>query len=292
MLQMVRHVLPIAIVALAACGCNHADIKGIFMPTGPGVDTRFEQSCGMNKNLKAAGVEAQQDYAFYVATDPHIKDSHRNLDIFNDAFRNDGGASFGVILGDCVDVRDNFHTYLDALAYDPARHSCDHRLFHVLGNHDAFFNGWADFRESIGPSVYWFEVVFDGGKDLYVILDTATGTLGKSQSKWFRSFLSGNRKDYRHCVILTHTNFFYTDNSQVSSGNMPLEESFSLIDFLGQHKVSLVMQGHDHHREDLTYENVRYCVLGAIHDKIKHPEYLKINVNDEGLLLDWHVISE
>ena len=73
-----------------------------------------------------------------------------------------------------------------------------------------------------------------------------------------------------------------------SSGNMPIEESFSLIDFLGKQKVSLVLQGHDHYREETTYNNVRYTVLGAISDKMEAPEYLKVNVDKNGVHLEWH----
>ena len=260
------------------------------MPTGDGVEKRFEQSKAMNEDLKAATVATQESYTFYVAADPHVYRTHRNLDIFNDALRNDSEAVFGVVLGDCIDVKDNFHKYMEALSYYPERHAFNQAIFHVLGNHDLFFNGWADFKEFIGPSVYWFEVEFEGGKDIYLTLDTATGTLGRKQTEWFKNFMSAYRKDYRHCVILTHTNFFYTDNSQVSSGNMPLEESFALIDFLGGQKVSLVLQGHDHHSEDLVYKDVRYTVLGAIHDGIGEPEYLKVNVNTDNICIDWNLI--
>ena len=69
-----------------------------------------------------------------------------------------------------------------------------------------------------------------------------------------------------------------------------MEESLALINFLGQQKVSLVLQGHDHYREDLTYDNVRYTVLGTIRDEAKAPEYLKVKVNEEGLALDWQLI--
>ena len=278
------------VIAVSLSGCSHLDLKGIFIPTGEGVEKRFGQSMEMNVDLKAGNVQAKESYTFYVAADPHIDKTHRNLDVFNDALRNDTETSFGVVLGDCIDVKDNFPAYLEALSYNPEKHACNHQIFHVLGNHDIFFNGWVDFKELIGPSVYWFEVVFDGGKDLYITLDTATGSLGRKQTNWFKSFLAANRNNYRHCVILTHTNFFYTDNSQGSSGNMPVEESFALIDFLGKYDVSLVLQGHDHYREDITYNNVRYAVLGAVSDFMEAPEYLKINVDKNGIYLDWQLI--
>ena len=290
MLQMVRTTMTVAFAAMA-CSCSHLDLKGMFMPTGEGVEKRFEQSKEMNADLKNGYVQTQENYTFYVATDPHIDQTHRNLGAFNDAFRNDKGASFGVILGDCIDVKDNLPAYLEALSFSPEKHTCDHKIFHILGNHDLFFNGWVNFKELVGPSVFWFEVIFDGGKDLYISLDTATGSLGRKQTKWLNSFLQENRSNYRHCVILTHTNFFYTDNSQVSSGNMPMEESMALMDLFGKHNVALVLQGHDHYREDLTFDNVRYSILGAIHDNAIAPEYLKINVTSDGLNLDWQLIK-
>ena len=277
--------------SIAICSCDQVDFKGLIMPTSDGVEKRFEQSTEMNEDLKAGIVEVQEDYTFYVATDPHINKTYRNLSIFNDAFRNDEKASFGIMLGDCIEVKDNLQLYLKALEYDSEKHSCNHRIFHVLGNHDLFFNGWADFKEYIGPSVYWFEVLFAEGKDLYISLDTATGTLGRKQTEWLKDFLEENRKGYRHCIILTHTNFFYTDNSQTGSGNMPIEESFALIDFFGRQKVSMVLQGHDYYREDLTYDNVRYIIVGAIHDESGIPEYLKVNVDKDGAHLDWQLIS-
>ena len=290
MLQMVTRILLIITVLGTCSSCNQVDFKGLFMPTGAGVEKRFEQCMAMNEDLKVANVQALENYTFYVATDPHIDQTHNNVDVFNDALRNDTSASFGIILGDCIEIKDNLPRYLSALSYYPDRHACNHRIFHVLGNHDTYFNGWVDFKEMIGPSIYWFEVNFNSGKDLYIALDTATGSLGSKQTKWLKSFLSNNRKDYRHCVIVTHTNFFYTDNTQVSSGNMPIEESIALVDFLGRHDVSLVLQGHDHYREDLTYDNVRYTVLGAIHDGIEAPEYLKINVTTDEIFLEWQYI--
>ena len=290
MLQMVRKFLFMGAL-MAMCSCDQFDIKGIVMPTGEGVDKRFEQSMEMNEELKAATIDApQESYTFYVAADPHINEISRNLNMFNDALRNDCQALFGSVLGDCIDVRNNFLRYLESLSYDPEIHSCDQPIFHVLGNHDTFFNGWNDFKEYIGASAYWFELLFAKGKDLFITLDTATGTLGRKQTEWLKSFLSEKREEFRHCVIFTHTNFFYTDNSQTGSGNMPIEESFSLIDFLGRYNVSLVLQGHDHYREDLTFDNVRYTVLGTIRDESDAPEYLKVHMNDEEIFLDWQLI--
>ncbi len=284
---MVRGVFAI-VVALALSSCNSVDMMGLFLPTGDSVQSRFEQSAEMNKGLKAAAVEAGESYIFYVATDAHIDQTSENLTAFNDALKNDAEASFAVMLGDCTDTRDNLPKYIEALSYNPERHARNQQIFHLLGNHDVFFDGWEDFKRMIGPSVYWFEVAFQDGKDLFISLDSATGTLGAKQSRWLREFLEDNRSEYRHCVVLTHTNIFYPDNSQAGSGNMPIEESFALIDLLGGYDVSLVLQGHDHNREEIVYGGVAYTVVGAIADKVAAPEYLRVEANAQGLWLDWN----
>ena len=120
---MVRYILPAVIGIMAAAGCNQVDLKGLIMPTGDGVEKRFEQSSRLNEDMHAGVVEAQENYMFYVCTDPHINKTHKNLSIFNDALRNDNEASFGVILGDCIEIKDNIGTYLNAVRYNPDRHS-------------------------------------------------------------------------------------------------------------------------------------------------------------------------
>lgn len=57
----------------------------------------------------------------------------------------------------------------------------DKPIFSIIGNHDLFFSGWDDFRELLGPSVYWFEVDYGSGRDLFIALDSASGTLGGKQ---------------------------------------------------------------------------------------------------------------
>ena len=71
---------------------------------------------------------------------------------------------------------------------------------------------------------------------------------------------------------------------------MPIEETLSLIDFFGRQNVSLVLQGHDHFREDLILDNVRYTVIGSIRDEFDAPEYLKIIVKPDEIVLDWQLI--
>lgn len=287
MLQMVNKILYGIIALFTVTGCNNLDIKGLFFPVSTGVEKRFSQSMDLTGNKTSSSIETEDEYMFYVCTDPHVDVRTDNIDTFINALQNDDDASFGIILGDCTDRRNNMDTYMKAVSYSEERHEHRHNIFHILGNHDIYFDGWEEFRNLLGPSVYCFESKFSSGSDLFICLDSANGTLGHKQTEWLRSLLERNRSRYRHCFILTHTNIFYTDNSQVSSGNMPLEETFALLRLFRTHNVSLVLQGHDHYREDLFHDNVRYTVVGAISEKVKEPEYLKIKVSPEGMAYEW-----
>ena len=64
----------------------------------------------------------------------------------------------------------------------------------------------------------------------------------------------------------------------------------ALIDFLGKQDVSLVLEGHDHYREDLSYNQVRYVIVGTIRDESDAPELLKVHVDSDGISLDWRNI--
>ena len=287
MLQVVRKIVALgAIVALVA-GCDRYDIKGMFVPTSDLIATRFEQSMTANEGKPLAVVEAAEEYLFYVSTDPHVDGTNNNIRTFVTDLRNDAGASFGIVLGDLTDRPGKFPFYLEATAYDASKHANNTPVFNVLGNHDIFFDGWGDYLKLIGPSVYWFEVSFAGGKDLFLVLDSATGTLGAKQTKWLKEFLAANRTKYRHCIISKHTNLFNTDNTQSTSGNMPFEESFALMELFARHNVTLVLQGHDHYREDLTNNGVRYTIVGTIKDEATEPEYLKVAVSPVGVTYEW-----
>lgn len=107
---------------------------------------------------------------------------------------------------------------------------------------------------------------------------------------WLGKFLAEQRDKYRHCVVLTHTNLFYTDNSQTGSGNMALEETAALTELFSRHKVTLCLQGHDHYREELMLGGVQYTIIGTISDSAKQAEYLIICLSNEGVEYSWKYI--
>lgn len=282
---MVNKNIAILAIATLLVGCDRVDFKGFVVPTGDVVDRRFEQSFELHNELPVACINTPEEYLIYVGTDPHIGDTTHNLDTFVADLRGDSSASFGILLGDCIDKIGSMTLYSKAV--EQKNPEQDLPIFSVLGNHDTYFSQWEEYRKYLGPSVYWFEVAHSAGKDLFISLDTANGTLGSLQMEWLRSFLPQHRNSYRHCIIITHSNIFYTDNSQQTSGNLPLEETMTLLDLFTKNNILLCLQGHDHHREDLTFGGVRYTIVGTLRDEAEEPEYLCVRILKEGCEYEW-----
>lgn len=290
MLQLVKKIL-IAVTALCLiCGCEKFNLLGMIVPTGDTVDARVEQSLSMTGGNSVERFEVSGQYKFYVFTDAHLEEETGNVREFVRRLRNDADASFGVNLGDCIEIKDNFPLYLEAISFSESNHLYNYPIFNVLGNHDVYFNAWEDYKRLLGPSMYWFEVKCDSACDLFLVLDSATATLGRRQNEWLREFLKANRDDYRYCFVMTHTNLLYDDLSQLATGNMPLEETMALIDLFSEYEVNVVLQGHDHHRGDLSIDGVRYTVVGTLVETSPSPEYLCISVSDSSILYDWHIL--
>lgn len=288
MLQMVKRWIIICLACLLLNGCEKYNFISMVIPPGDLVNSRFEQSMRITQGKAVAQIEAADDYMFYVCTDTHIDETSINLGAFNSILRNDNDATFGVMLGDAIDRRDNLPRYLEAIKFNPEIHKFDYTIFNVIGNHDVYFNGWEDYKSLIGPSVYWFSVKTPSYSDLYITLDSATGTLGKKQFDWLKSFLAANRNQYRHCIVFTHVNILYSDLSQLVTSNLPMDETFALLEVFSKYRVELVLQGHDHYRDDQMFNGVRYTVVGTIEDSVDNPEYITVFVNDDNIDLNWH----
>lgn len=283
---MVRIVI-YALIALALTACGTTDLSGFFVSPSDGVDERFAQSMDHVGDRPLSSVDLADEYTFYVCTDVHTDGTTVNMDRFVSDLRNDPVSGFGVVLGDVIDRRGMMDTFASALTFDASSHAYDRPVFVIPGNHDMFFSQWDDFKAHFGASVYFFEAVCGNRKDIFIALDSASGTLGSRQMVWLRTLLKEKRGNYRHCFVLTHTNIFKTDNSQTPSGNMPVEETLALTELFDRYDVTAVFQGHDHFREDVWYRGVRYTLVGALEDAAEHPEYLKVTASDNGLGYEW-----
>ena len=63
-----------------------------------------------------------------------------------------------------------------------------------------------------------------------------------------------------------------------------------LLDLFDKHDVLLCLQGHDHFREDLMLDGVRYTIVGSIRDEAEAPEYLVITMSNSGAEYRWEYL--
>ena len=100
---MVKQTIGTLALALLLVGCNRVEFSGFVMPTGEVVNSRFKQSFQLHDSAPVATLQADEEYLFYVCTDPHVSTTTDNLTTFVADLRHDSSALFGIMLGDCID---------------------------------------------------------------------------------------------------------------------------------------------------------------------------------------------
>ena len=276
----------IILSALAFCACANEDstldMKGMFSPNGPTVQTRFAESMAYNATRGEMHLNmASDDYTIYVCTDSHItRKTHRNLDYFINQYRAAASPKLALHLGDIIDAQKNYPC-ADSIVHFPGQTIAD-TLFLTPGNHDIYFQQWDIYRSYFQTSVYWFDTR-NGAKplDLFICLDSAEGELGQDQTKWLRELLE-SKKDagYRRIIVFTHTHLWKLDGSQGHTSNYALEATYELTDMLSRYGVEYVWCGHQHARQNVLFKGVTYMVLNATKDSEKGQSYMLAHMSD------------
>ena len=281
---MVKRACVILLSALALA-CGKLDVVNMFLPLAKDVNKRVEESLAWNAS---AGVRTltvpADDYRWYVCSDIHIEDSKpANFLAMVQAEKADEGAYFYQLLGDLIFGTEHMEwvtEIVDNTAYDPG--------FVIIGNHDLFFDGWDAWKAAFHTSTYYFFVQTPGFRDIYIMLDSANGTLGETQTAWLEEVLSRQRPGCRHCFVSVHTNILRTDTSQFPSTNFTLEETYYLLDLMSHSSVDMMVAGHDHFRDVSFYNGVTYITLDTIQDSFSNASYMKVNV---GQTVDYQFVS-
>ena len=268
-----------ALVLLASC--NKLDLTGLVAPASAEADLRVRESLKMSHlGGPSALTVGSDDYNVYVCSDVHTGKEHLRLSEFMRRQRSDSTVAMGLCLGDISNEPGALMTAHDIIAFNPSRDAYNTPVYSIVGNHDLFFGQWEDFKKCFGSSTYTFSVVTPNHRDLYIMLDSGGGCHGKTQMEWLRNVLK-DRWRYRHCIVCSHVNVFRTDMSQFMSGNLPLEETYELMDLLASHNVELYLQGHDHHRKETLYGGVRYITLDCMKDDGGYGSYMTISVGSD-----------
>ncbi len=275
-----------------ACGPDtRLDMVGMFAGTSPTIDKRFEQSMEYNKQAGFATIQATtDDYHVYVCTDTHIHKSRTRWEYFIDAYHTDLKCPVAVHLGDIIDATTDFEYVEEALAPQTMQANKVDTLMAVCGNHDIYFKQWKNFIKTFKTSSYYFVVNTPSGKqDLFIVYDSADGTVGSKQLQWLQETLEwADKQDFRHIVACTHTHFFKRDGSQGHTSNYTIEETYTLLNLFTQHGVEMLWSGHDHMREITRVKGMTSIVVDSMKDEDKEPYYMLVSMGEK---IDYEFIS-
>ena len=277
-MQHLKHILFI-VVAILTTSCDKYDFQGFFIaPSKERVNKRFEQSIEYNQNHlnDTLIVTSKEEYTFLAAADFHVKTTAINLAKYTNITASNPDILFSTILGDITDQVGGLQ-----IAYDSINNNKGDAIIRILaGNHDIYFDQWSEYYKLFGSSTYFFIVKTPTTSDLFIALETTSGTLGKLQKKWLENILEEKRSQHRYCFVLTHTNFFDTELSQFPSGNYSLEETAFLTNIFDRYNVSLIISGHDHTYDYTELDGIRYLTLEDAQDLNNKPTYFAINVQN------------
>ena len=262
------YLIVLAAILLAQSCTDELDLSGlIYSPDN--ANERYEESGEWNlHNPKQEIVVASDNYTFLVAGDPHVGHT-KNLDHFIKK-ATAPEISFFILAGDLTTGQsydyDTLYKHLTGLALLP--------YFLTVGNHDLFFDGWKSYHDYFGSATYTFTVESLSGRDLYICIDTGTGTLGSKQMQWLKETLKNTRNNYRNCIIITHVNFFR--EHRTASTNLLVEELYTLLDLFADNRVDVVIMGHDHRRSVEIFGQTHYITLDALEDEFDDASYLSV----------------
>lgn len=274
------------ICAVLLCACANEDstldMKGMFSPNGPTVETRFEQSMAYNALRGEMHLNMQSDdYTIYMCSDSHItRKTHKNLDYFMEQYKAAAAPKLALHLGDLIDAQKNIPC-ADSIVHF-AGQTVNDTLFITPGNHDIYFKQWDIYCSYFKSSVYWFDTRNGDKKlDLFICLDSAEGEIGVSQMNWLRTLLQQKSQEgYRHIIVFTHTHLWKLDASQGHTSNMALEATYELTSLLSQYGVEYVWSGHQHARQLVQFKGVKYMVLNATKDAEKGQSYVLAHMGE------------
>lgn len=246
------------------------DFSGFIRSTDR-VEKRFSQSMEYNLSHPYQNIVSVTDeYSFLIASDLHVGETKNTLELFN--YYESSNDLAMVLAGDLVSGKredyEVFKTLIDSI---------EKPTFKITGNHDLYFDGWKSFYEFFGSSTYYFTVTTPSGIDLYICLDSGGGTFGKSQMEWLEKLLVDSRNNYRYCTVISHVNMLRT--RRTSSTNPLVDEVSYLVNLFAEHKVNLVVNGHDHVQDAVILGNTTYLITDAVVDSYENAGYIAIRAD-------------
>jgi predicted phosphodiesterase len=237
-------------------------------------DQRFEESRTRSVKKSSDEITVQSDdYSVIFMADTHVGTTHNIDSVFRIAEATNVSAV--CIAGDLTQGEINdFPVFEQSVPYRD-----EIPTFLTPGNHDLWSDeGWKTYFELFGPSSYYFTVRTPVAADIFISIDSGTGTLGSKQLEWLEDILQNQRSACRRCIIFTHNDFLRVRHSEIS--NPPVEELSVLIDLFTRYNVDMLVAGHDHVPSEELFGITDYVIAGAISDEDEHPDYMLLRVEN------------
>jgi predicted phosphodiesterase len=250
--------------------CETIDLTGMFIST-ESVDDRFAQSLAWNNTLPPQQLLVPSDeYLLIAMTDSHIGDP-TNLDTLCSRAKKQKAVAV-VMVGDLTTGKADQYEVLSQ--HIPSQDSL--RTFQMVGNHELYFGGWKEFYKRFGSSMYYFTIKSPLAEDLFICLDSGSGTLGRKQLSWLKNLLELKRNTYRRCVVFSHNNLYRIRHT--GSTNPLVDELLVLSELFLKHRVDMVITGHDHVKNELVFGNTIHITMQALLVGMKDAGYFHLNV--------------
>ena len=262
-------------------GCEKLDLTG-FVISDESVNQRFNQSTEWNaSHAYREIIVPSENYFILTMGDSHVGGTN-NLIAFLDIAKSTNPAAI-VAVGDLTTGNESdYERFQETISgYDSLP------TFLIAGNHDLYFNGWNQFYSRFGSSTYLFTIQTPSAKDLFICLDSGSGTLGKKQLDWLKEILQTSRNEYRYCVLFSHNNLF-RDRHTIST-NPPVEELHVLMELFTIHNVDMIITAHDHEKYEVKFGNTTYITMDALEDGLDYSGYFQLNITDRNM--DWEFIN-
>lgn len=285
---MVNKLIIALLVVICSVSCATYEFGGMIAASSS-VQQRF------NNSMKQPDIDFYPDkvetdanaYRFLVATDFHIQEDQWNkVGNFMDYASSDD-FMMTMMLGDFMYVAGSS---LDRLADSISIHD-NLRTYPAIGNHDVYKDGYQNtYRANFGATSYYFTLSTPEDDDLFIILDSANGTLGKEQFHWLESLLSQERNTTRNCYVFTHANFFSPPDYMDVISTYPVEAMMKILDLFSKYDVTAVFTGHSHVRDVTILKGTKYITVGSWCDK---GEYCMVECTAYGELnVSFHPVSD
>ena len=287
------HLIILLAIALFATSCNRLDIPGMIINRSD-TEERVADWLDYNEQNGEPVIEnAPDEYRVYSCSDSHYSErdsivpqgENDRLYKYITAERNDSKALFAIHAGDMVNEsgENGFVMTEAALQYNAETQMENDPCYLVIGNHDVYYDCADFFKKHFHTSTYTVTVkTVSGYQDLFIFLDSGNGTHGKRQLEWLEEKLS-HRKDYRHCIVVSHNWLFRTSYNYTTTpaANLPQDEQYAFMDLMSNNNVEVVLMGHFHMREQRQFGGVQYLMTDNLNDEEVTPSYLVVTVGEK-----------